>query len=137
MAQAMNEYLEKRKWTLRQAGIATGVSYTTIDRISKGQNVNADQIARFAYKISEPGRHYETVLHWLKLAKKDDFVSILSAVTATAQRVPDEAKTRVELANGREVFVLPSGREVEATPENIALIETMFGALEKAKQHLQ
>lgn len=137
LAQAMSRLLADRKWSLRQCSIATAIPYSTLDRIKKGQNVEAEIIAKLAYKISSPDSRFETVMQWLKLAGKDDMVSVLNAISATARMIPEGAKQRVHLPSGGEVLILPSGREFKATPENLALLETLLLALEQTKQNTQ
>lgn len=134
LSEAVQKALSERQWSYRQAAIATGVSYATVERMAKGIGVGAEPIARFAYKISDPDKRLETVVHWLKIAEKDDFASILTAIATAARKAPQETKQEVELPSGKKVLVLPSGREMQLTPENLTLIDSMLAVVEQVKQ---
>jgi predicted transcriptional regulator len=129
LADAVARVLSERKLTLRQAAIATGVPYSTIERMNKGLNVGVEPITKFALNIAPHGKRFETVVRWLRLAEKEDFAILLTMAAATAhQELTAEHEAAgehlVELKSGALVS-LPGGTEFSATPEVLAMIETM------------
>lgn len=132
LAAAVAHELETRGWTLRQAANATGVPYSTIDRMSKGNNVEAEAIIKFALKIASNDNRFQTVLRWLEMGRKIELARLLRELASLANT---ENIAGLQVEDSQTIYsAIPAGLEAELhTFQNPAIRAFLLQAFQSAR----
>lgn len=77
LATEVQSILKENGWSFRMAQSKTGVSFSAIERMTKGVSVETDTIIRFAQAISKDGEKLNTVIQYLNLSGKSEIVNLL------------------------------------------------------------
>jgi hypothetical protein len=125
LADAVNEVMRRKKWSFTQAQRETGITASTINRMTKGMGAKASTIMRFARAVKGDLARWNLIAVGMDPDKGE---LVYSNTTTPADKVYESATVRVE--NGTMVEFVVSQKTRKTFQANQALIRAWVAVAE-------
>lgn len=116
LAREVKRVRDERGWSLRDAQDATGINFSTVRNMSRGDRVGPEFLIRWARAAGEP------IAYWLRLGGHDDMAEIYeetAAPTAPLPKLIPRGMAEPEAADDAPAQAEP-GEEPQEFPPEIA-----------------